>query len=78
MVESFLLMQNNLQKLYEEFLSIPTTSDAQNNLVKFVKNIESSFFNRGLEFDRHLKNYELLCEKQENSEERKTKHIFEI
>lgn len=67
-----LSMQNNLQKLYEEFLNTPNGSEARNNLVLLVANTENSFHNRGLEFEEYLESSEMFSEKQRNSEERKT------
>ena len=76
MEDTLLSMQNNVQILYEEFLSMPNRSDARNDLVLLVENTESSFHNRGLEFEENLESFEMIFEKQRNSEERKTKIQF--
>lgn len=72
MENSLLMMQNTFQKLYEERLKIVNTSESRDNLAALVQSIESSYHIRENEFEKHIQSFELICEKQENSEERKS------
>lgn len=78
MENSLLLMQNTFQKLYEERLKLVSSSESRDNLTSLVQSIESSHHIRENEFEKHLKSFELICEKQENSEERKSLIQFVI
>lgn len=66
-------MQNNLEKLYEERLRLVDSPEARDNLTSFVQSIGNSFHTRELEYQKHHKSFQLICEKQENSIERKSR-----
>ena len=72
MEDILITMNKNFKKLYEERLTLVNSTKTRENVASLVETIEKSFHIRESEFQKHQRSFELICEKQENSGERKS------